>query len=152
LDAIAQPQRGAFTNAADAQAVAFSPNGQILVTAGGNSAPRLWDVATHRQIGTLPTGTGGHHFVAALAFSPNGKILATAGNSVRLWDVTTHRQMGAPLPVATDSFYSVAFNPSGKILATAGNSVRLWDVTTHRQIGAPITAGGSTVAFSPSAK
>src|SRR5262249_61712790 len=77
LDAIAQPQRGAFTNAADAQAVAFSPNGQILVTAGGNSAPRLWDVATHRQIGTLPTGAGGHHFVAALALSPQGRAMAT---------------------------------------------------------------------------
>ena len=156
LDVLAQPERGLFTKATGAQAVAFSPNGQVLATAGGNSAPRLWDVATHAQIGApLATGTGGNNIVAAVAFSPNGKVLATAGNRTRLWDATTHKQLGTPLLVTTESFYSVAFSPNGKVLATAGNRARLWDLVTHKQLGVSMSAGGAgvnAVVFSPNGK
>ena len=58
---------------------------------------RLWDVATHQQIGntfTGPTGT-----VWSVAFSPDGKTLATGSydGTVRLWDVATHQQIGNSL-------------------------------------------------------
>jgi hypothetical protein len=124
---------------------------------------RLWDVATHRQIGgplTISDST-----VDSVAFSPDGTILATGSDdgTARLWNVATHRQIGGPLTIPGTSgldsaVYSVAFSPDGRILATGsgGGIARLWDVATHRQIGGPLTDPGSTVyntvysvAFSP---
>jgi len=69
-------------------AVVFSPDGQILATAGDDGTVRLWDVATHSQIGAPITASSGNG-VDAVAFSPDGRILATAGGdgTARLWDV-----------------------------------------------------------------
>jgi WD40 repeat protein len=139
-------------------AMAFSPGGTILATAGTDGTARLWDVATRRQIGAPMTA--GAASVNGVAFSPGGTILATAGDdgAARLWDVATHRQIGAAMTAGGTSLNAVAFSPDGTILATAGadGSVRLWDVATHRQIGAPMTAGGTlgatAVAFSPDGK
>ncbi|WP_423229368.1 WD40 repeat domain-containing protein, partial [Streptosporangium minutum] len=47
----------------------FSPDGQVLVTAG--DGVRLWDMATQREIGALPIAVT----ALDLAFSPDGRIL-----------------------------------------------------------------------------
>ncbi len=140
---------------------AFSPDGTILATAGSVGRARLWDVATHRQIGTpiIAVSNPSSDSVSGVAFSPDGRILATAGSDgrARLWDVATQRQIGTPI-TAGGGVDAVAFSPDGTILATAGSDgrARLWDVATQRQIGTPITAVSdpsntsvSAVAFSP---
>jgi WD40 repeat protein len=53
--------------------VAFSPDGK---TVGNDGKARLWDVATHNQIGP-PFGDG---LLPGFAFSPDGKSLAITGN------------------------------------------------------------------------
>jgi WD40 repeat protein len=160
LDALAQPVRAVLTiggSTNNVSAVAFSPAGNTLATADWDGTVRLWDIATHRQLGA-PLTAGGNSADVSVAFSPDGKALATAsyGGSVRLWDVATHRQLGAPLTASTSQVNAVAFSPDGKTLATAsGNTAQLWDVATHRQIGAPLTASKSqvtAVAFSPDGK
>src|SRR5207248_4333544 len=49
---------------------AFSPNGKLLATAGGDGTVRLWEVATGRELRQLQGHRGA---VYAVAFSPDGR-------------------------------------------------------------------------------
>ena len=72
--------------------VAFSPDGNILASGNNDGTVRLWDVATHHQIGNPLVGHIGP--VHSVAFSPDGKTLASGSSdqTVRFWNVTAPGQ------------------------------------------------------------
>jgi WD40 repeat protein len=121
--------------------VAFSKNGKTLASASYDGTVRLWDPATHQQIGQPFRAK---YAFTSVAISPDGTILA-GGNgdgTVRLWNVATHQPIGQPLTstsvlTSTGVVETVAFSPDGTILASGSydGTVRLWDVATHQQIG-----------------
>src|SRR5258708_16619963 len=71
-------------HAGDVEAVAFTPDGETLVTAGSDGLAKLWDVATEKVRADL---TGHEGKVLCVAVSPDGKAIATGGQDrmVRLW-------------------------------------------------------------------
>jgi RNA polymerase sigma factor (sigma-70 family) len=115
--------------------LALTPDGKTLVTVGGDSFLRLWDLAREKELHDF----GGKQTSAILriALSPDGKLLVSAhqDHSIAVWDVVT----GKLLRRLHDTAYiaSVAISPDSKLLASTTNQepvVRLWDVTTGEVI------------------
>lgn len=97
------------------RAVAYSPDGQSLASAGDDGVIRFWDAITGEQRRQLKGHT---NIVSAIAFAPDGKTLVSAGEdgTVRLWDSARGEALGI-LWTETNSLSTVAFSPDGKLIA-----------------------------------
>jgi WD40 repeat protein len=139
-DLLQKRQTGHFaTDASPILAMALSPNGKTLATAGQGVAIRQWDLATGKEVrGTIDSH---RDQVAAAAFSPDGRMLATIGNdrTLRLWDAHTgrqlHRIMGVTVLHEPPKMVTVLrFAPDGRsLIVNCGDStIRFWDTQTAR--------------------
>ena len=155
LDAlIARPSMLKIIDAgASVTGVAFSPDGQRIVTRCDDKTLRRWDAHTGQPLGDPLTG----HTDWVMAVSPDEQVIVSGGGgnkTLRLWDTRTGQPIGDPLTGHTGAVSSVAFSPDGRRLVTASwdTTVRLWDAHTGQPIGDPLTGhtGSVTeVAFSP---
>ncbi len=115
------------------ESVAFSSDGQILASAGRDSAIHLWNVADGVPQGEPLRGHLG--WISDLAFEPGNSSLFSAGASgeVNHWLLGRRTRLGQPLSSHSDQVWSVAFSPDSARLASGSKdtSVRLWDVASQ---------------------
>jgi WD40 repeat protein len=77
----------------DINALAYSPDGKLLASAGSSSI-RLSDAATGKELAVLKTGIPGA--IPDVAFSPDGQTLASCSDHVvQFWNVAAALQLAA---------------------------------------------------------
>jgi WD40 repeat protein len=109
-------------------AVAYSPDGSTLASAGGDGVLQLWNLDEagrpspgHRFEGTPRADKGGAAPLSAVAFTPDGRFVAAAGADavVRVFDTQTTAEVRG-LRGHAEWVTSVAFGPSGRLLVSGG--------------------------------
>lgn len=112
--------------------VAFSPDGEWIVTCSGDHTARLWK-GDGRFVSALLDHTSA---VTHVHFSPDSKFVVTssADNTARVWDVALATSVGE-LRGHSGAVNSAAFSPDGQFIVTASDdkTARLWRL--DRQVG-----------------
>jgi dipeptidyl aminopeptidase/acylaminoacyl peptidase len=115
-------------------ALAFSPDGRTLATAGGaETFVAVWDILSGEQVAKLDGHRGS---VPAVEFSPDGKYIATSerGGTVLVWMLDSPRRPVACLSTqfSESTVGCIAFAPDGERLVAAGSyDVSWWDQPTR---------------------
>lgn len=141
--------QGLFANV---NAIAISPNNQLLASASDDKTVRLWDIPTGTAQFILPGHT---HFVTTVAFHPqNHNLLVSGGRDriIRLWNLAT-RSVIQTLVGHDQTVNAVFFSPDGALLASGSSDkqVKLWNWATGEVVASlnghnlAVTA----LAFSP---
>ena len=121
--------------------LAFTPDGEDIVSASDDKTIRVWDWQSGVTLRTIRgfMGAGADGKVYAVAVSPDGGTIAAGGyfgpglgdkppyGDVRLFDLSTGR-LTAVLHGAEYEIYDLAFSPDGRMLAAGGadGMVYLW--------------------------
>jgi WD40 repeat protein len=112
-----------------AQAIAFSPAGDLLVAGGTDGEIAVWQTGTGKRV-EAPGPTGALH---AVSVSPDGQYVAAAGadSLIHVMAFATGKEV-ALWKGHENTVLALSFSPDGKSLASAGldNAVRIWDVAS----------------------
>ncbi|KAJ4452083.1 hypothetical protein ANN_03599 [Periplaneta americana] len=146
-------QQGHFNNMT---CLAYSPDGQYIVTGGEDGKVKLWNTSTGFCFVTFHEHTAN---ISAVQFSHNRKFIISASQdgTVRAYDMTRYRNFRtftSPRPV---QFACVALDSTGEFVAAGGQDVfeiYLWSMKIGRTGGTRILSGHEgpvvSVAFNPS--
>ncbi len=168
-----RPRWSHFGRGESAFALAFSPGGDILASAGG-PAIHLWNARTGEPVRKLASKGS----IFSVAFTPDGRTLAGGGFAgggggrppdgfITLWNVASGDALHT-LDWNTGSVRAVAVSPDGKTVAGGGDGhwkdlgsqkirvgeVSLWEIATSRLLWT--FEGGlgdlNALAFAPDGK
>lgn len=113
-------------------AVAWSPDGQQLASAGRDNTIRLWRVADGAPLASWSPPTHHADGVMSVAFSRDGSIIAAAGaDGAWTWRVSDRQLLATRSTGSAD----VAFSPDGRTVATRGTgAIDFWDARDGHRI------------------
>ncbi|HXP62899.1 MAG TPA: serine/threonine-protein kinase, partial [Dongiaceae bacterium] len=131
--------------------VAFSPDGQRILTGSGDRTAKVWDAASGKELFALKGHTGEVH---GAAFFPDGRRIVTGSwdGTARVWDAASGREL-VPLDGHGAPILSVAFSPDGQQIAAGrfDGTVEVWEAARGHRLLAFKRHDGLTVSvtFSP---
>ncbi len=128
-----------FENEVADNGLLFTPDGQTLISCGGDEMIHLWDIPGRRLRKSLRGHDG---FVSGVCLIPGTPLLASGSwdDSVIIWNIETGRKVKT-FHLDTGSAISVAASPDGRTLAMVGgewdcwedpNRIWRWDVRTWK--------------------
>jgi len=114
--------------------VAFSPDGQRIVTGSWDQTAKLWDAHSGRELRTLK-GHGAS--IWSVAFSPDGQRIVTGSydQTAKVWDAASGREL-LTLKGHNARIWSVAFSPDSQRIVTGSDdqTAKIWDVANGREL------------------
>lgn len=135
-------------------AIAFSPDDEILATASQDKTIYLWKTSDGSQLGKL-SGEAHVNPVMVLDISPDGKTLVSGDGKgvLKFWNIADRTLQRTMTLNISEALRSIAFSWTKNLFATGGESqkVRLWDLQTGDDKGTVTEDRGyvAALAFSP---
>jgi len=116
-------------------AVAYHPNGKMVVSTGLDGTLRVWDLDTGQD--TVLLQTGGGFFLTNVAFSADSGTLAASDSSgvVHVWNANTF-EIVTRLKVSAAAIWGLAVSPNGRYVAAGSEdfTVGIVEVASGRLV------------------
>ncbi|MFA6456958.1 MAG: caspase family protein [Bacteroidota bacterium] len=111
-------------------ALAFSPDGKIVVAASYDGSLTLFNAGTFTVFKSIMEKRS---YATALTFSPDGKYFAAAhvDSTVSVWNGRSGESV-ATMKSASGQATSIAFHSNSKYLLTVASTVSFWDIASQK--------------------
>jgi WD40 repeat protein len=114
--------------------VAFSPDGQRIMSGSEDKTIKRWDAQTGSELRTF----GGHsYFINSVAFSPDGQRIVSGSynKTAKLWDAQTGSELQT-FEGHSNSVRAVAVSPDGQRIVSGSEdkTIKLWNAQSGSEL------------------